>query len=69
MADEADEDPMLQFLASRAGRKGLRGFPSMPFPSVPREEGMGQRIDRSAASSTLFFLGLFPDPRGAQAQA
>ena len=56
MADEADEDPTLRMLPSRAGRKGLRGFPSMPFPSLPREEGIRQRIDRSAASSTPVFF-------------
>jgi hypothetical protein len=55
MADEADEDSTLQFLASGAGRKGLRRFPFMPFATIPHEEGMEQRIDRSAASSALSF--------------
>jgi len=55
MADEADEDSTLQLLASRAGRKGLRGSPSTPFPTLPHEEGTEQRIDRFAASSSLSF--------------
>ena len=69
MADEAAEDSTLQFLASGAGRKGLRGFPFMPF-AIPLRRGDSWAADRSVRRQfNAVFLSLFPDPRGAQAEA